>query len=110
MKFCHSASLAIDARTGAIYSPVSHHQLNKTPDIDCRLKIAGLQFTHSPLKRCYDGSQIKPAVESPEKNTEIIQNTHPPITLGFLSSVDKNIIEQEVPAQNYLGFKKGFLS
>lgn len=47
--FNPSASLAIDSRTGAIYSPIHHSQLSKTNDLDSRLQMAGMGITTSPL-------------------------------------------------------------
>lgn len=53
-----AASLAIDARTGNIYSPVDPKQLYQAPDIDIRLEIAAFQFTKTPLRE-YKNSLVK---------------------------------------------------
>lgn len=51
------ASLAIDARTGNIYAPVSPFQLSNTKDQDVRLQLAGMQIEPTPLRRSYDWSR-----------------------------------------------------
>lgn len=55
--FCFdSASLAIDARTGSIYSPVSPKHLETGKDQEIRLQMAGMVFGKSAVRVVYDGS------------------------------------------------------
>ena len=121
-----SASLAIDSRTGVIYAPVKHTQLNKTSDLDIRLQIAELQIAElqfgtsplkSPLKQCYNGLQVTASLQPTptvvpkklalEKESKV-DNTLP-LTLGFLSVKKKAEKRQEPALQTYCGFKPGFL-
>jgi hypothetical protein len=107
-----SASFAIDARTGKVYSPVRHDQLHKTSDIDMRLQLAGLQFGKSPIKECYKGSKLiapikkdSPSIdESVSLTTSLSLPQAKTLTLGFLKPGNK-----QNQKDNYCGFKSGFL-
>lgn len=51
-----SASLAIDARTGAIYSPIFPKHLEAGEDQAIRLQLAGMAMGKSSIYEVYDGS------------------------------------------------------
>jgi hypothetical protein len=55
-------SLAIDSRTGEVFTDFDVHQLN-TPNLDGRLMMVGMQFIRSPINWAYDGrvnAEVKP--------------------------------------------------
>jgi hypothetical protein len=59
------ASLAIDSRTGIIYSPVEDYQLREDPHLDLKLQLISLQMSHmSPLRKCDGTQQIIRSTES----------------------------------------------
>lgn len=58
-EFNSASSLAIDARTGAIYSPVAYYQLAQTDDIEFRLKMTALHLQISALTQYHHTNSKK---------------------------------------------------
>ncbi|PWY55127.1 hypothetical protein DGG96_13165 [Legionella qingyii] len=69
------ASLAIDARTGTIYSPVRPDQLYKTADINQRQRRVQMQFIKSPLVQCNDKPLIYQDFEGASKNKDRLKES-----------------------------------
>ena len=88
------ASLAIDSRTGTIYSPVEYYQLDQTPDIDFRINKAGFQWEPTPLT-CYENksSEINP-----------VQNTVEKIKFSPRFNFDSNSSDRNLHVENNASF------
>ncbi len=68
------ASLAIDSRTGKIYSPVRPYQL-ETPNEILRLQLAGLIVGKRALRKVYDGGKEKLQTIQEIPSSSLISNS-----------------------------------
>lgn len=94
------ASLAIDARTGNIYSPVDISQLHIPLNFDIRFSKILFDVKMTPLRLCYTSKTLVKIDERKESSTASA------ITLGIIKPPVKSITQLKNP--DYCGLKSGF--
>src|SRR5579872_2581685 len=98
-------SIAIDTRTGNIYSPVNSFQLELSIDLKLYLPINIQIWQNMPLRLCYSSKNIS---VNNKPNSLLVKNpesrNHP-----FFNATDNNDAAQK-NNQTDFGFKKGFLN
>lgn len=116
-------SMAIDARTGAIYSPVKIDQFKLAKDIERRLdKVCSLAMQKPlkdyPLIQCYDGSthsskeslhSVSTPTTASKSNASIQRSSSALQTVGLLSARKQNQEQTKPQQQTFCGLKRGFL-